>query len=252
MTTYYETRRDTRCVLTHQIIEEAMSLNSDIVIVDGSRDPAIADSFRERGAIVFPQQERGMAASRREVFSHAGNYLTYPNRALPFCYVWMEEKPDLVRSIPLLFAPLIAGEADIVIAKRLSMETWPTFQQESEARANAAYRDAIGWDYDPMFGPVAFTQRVVLLFASCYPTLWGVSAYAAGYIQHFAPLYAYYEGYGVTSVAVDCSYPEIQRQEEETTLVGEMLEKRRQQMEELSQGYHIACRHLRIGKYRNA
>lgn len=257
MTSWHKTTQDTRCVLTHQIIEEAASKNYPVVIVDGSDDPAIAESFRERGAIVFPQQERGMGPSRREVFAHAGqpsihlppmasmrDRITPMDWQAPIYFVWMEEKPDLVRSIPLLVAPLVAGEAEIVIAKRLSMETWPAFQQESETRANAAYREATGMDYDPMFGPVAFSFRMLRFFRECRPERYGVSPYAAGYIQHFAPLESIAAGYMTTSITVNCSYPEQQRQEEETVLNDAMREKRLAQETELSAGYPIAMRAL--------
>lgn len=180
MTSWHKTTQDTRCILTHQIIEKAASKGYFVVIVDGSDDPAIAQSFVDRGAIVFPQEERGMGPSRREVFAHAsqpsiylspmasvGDRIALLDWQSPIYFIWMEEKPDLVRSIPILTAPLVAGEADIVIAKRASMETWPAFQQESETRANTAYREATGLDYDPMFGPVAFTTKMLRFFRKC-------------------------------------------------------------------------------------
>ncbi len=156
----------------------------------------------------------------------------------------MEEKPDLVRSIPQLIKPLVKGEADIVIAKRASLVTWPAFQRESETRANAAYREATGFDYDPMFGPVALTLAMLPFFRECRPERYGVSPYAAGYIQHFAPLEAFTVGYRIASVTVDCSYPEEQRREEETVLNDAMREKRLAQETELSAGYPIAVRAL--------
>ena len=256
MTSYHQKPTDTRCILTHQIAEEAVPAGYKLVMVDGSPDPAIAKSFVDRGAIVFSQQEPGIGPSRREVFAHAGELST----AIPLTidvrdhtplfthslnyYVWMEEKPDLIRSIPQLIAPLIKGEADIVIAKRASMETWPAFQRESETRANAAYREATGLDYDPMFGPVAFTAKMLRFFVECTPERYGVSPYAAGYIQHFAPLEAIAARYLTASVTVDCRYPEQQRREEETALNDAMRKKRLAQETELSASYPIAVRAL--------
>jgi len=71
MTSYHQKPTDTRCILTHQIIEDAIPSGYAVVIVDGSDDPAIAQSFIDRRAIVHPQQEHGMGHSRREVFARA-------------------------------------------------------------------------------------------------------------------------------------------------------------------------------------
>lgn len=195
-TTYYQQESDLRNLLACRTIANAASAGYRILVVDGSRNPAIARGLRDRGAIVIPEEgeERGMGPSRRQVFSYAGQSLTYIQMygqyaTAPLYYIWTEpEKPDLVRCIPRLLEPLERGDADIVIAKRASLETWPAFQQESEARANAAYRDATGWDYDPMGGPVAFTLAMLRIFMTCRPERYGVSSDAAGYIQHFAPM----------------------------------------------------------------
>lgn len=252
MTSFYREVSELRCQLTAETVQNAFTkYKYPTVIVDGSPNPAVTRYLSHRlGAIVFAQQKPGMIASRREVFGHAKEFIlaSVIRKEDTEIILWTEEKPDLIRSIPFLIAPLVAGEADIVIAKRTpeALATWPLFQQESETRANAAYREATGIDHDPMFGPVAFTLEVVDFFINCHPERYGVSPFAAGYIQHFAALEALAAGKKVVSVTVDCRYPPQQREEEETILNDAMREKRQRQMEELSEGYRIAARALGI------
>lgn len=259
-TTRYGDTWDLRYVLACQTTAFASYAGYRVIGVDGSPNLTVALGLRRWGAIVIPEEgeERGMGPSRRQAFSYAGTSLAYlkspfANLEAPLYYVWLElEKDDFVRCIPQLIEPLACGEADIVIPKRASLVTWPEFQQQSEARANAAYRDATGWDYDPMGGPVAFTHDMLQFFMTCRPEYYGVSPYAAGYIQHFAPMEAHAAGHRIMSVTVDYRYPEAQRRKEETTLSEDMRKKRLTQENELSAGYHICANALGIGAYRRS
>lgn len=250
MTSFYRETSDLRCQLTAETIQNAYTAGYPTVIVDGSQNPAVTRYLDGKpGALVFGQQEPGTGSSRREVFAHAKEFILASTRGGDReAILWTEEKPDIIRSIPLLIAPIIAGEADIVIPKRTpeALTTWPQFQQESETRANTAYREATGLDFDPMFGPVMFSLEVADFFINCHPERYGVSPFAAGYIQHFAALEAIAAGKQAVSVTVDCRYPPAQREEEETLFNDAMREKRRMQEEELSDGYHIYSRALGI------
>lgn len=249
MTSFYREVSDLRCRLTGETITNARGRGYTVAIVNGSSNFDIARYLWRAGGLVFAQRDPGMAASRREVFARTKELFLASKQPQERCIIqWTEEKPDLIRSIPLLVAPLIAGEADIVIAKRTpeALQTWPLFQQESEARANAAYRETTGLDFDPMFDPVMFSLAVADFFINCHPERYGVSPFAAGYIQHFAALEALAAGKRVVSVTVDCRYPAAQREEEETLLNAAMREKRLMQEKELSDGYHIYARALGI------
>ncbi len=124
-----------------------------------------------------------------------------------------------------------------------SWESYPGFQVASEQEANAVYAEATGKQFDPMFGPVAFHNNVAHYFDGCNPEQFGA---ADGYIQHYAPLEAMAKGCVVTSVPVDFFYPSVQKAEEESGFREEMLEKRKSQLEQLSAGYRLAAKALRL------
>ncbi len=256
MTSFYRNEMELRCQQTAEIIRDATRAGYQTVIVDGSPNPAVGKYLRELGALVFPQQEPGMGASRREVFAWAKAHLGTHRKDEVRIIVWTEEKPFIVEQIPRIIKPILNNGYVGVIAKRSeeSFHTWPQFQAESEQQANAAYNEATRRDSDPMFGPVAFDASHADIFSNCHPERYGVPAFAAGYIQHFGMLEIMMEGFYqaawfvADSEPLDVVYPPAQRKEEETALISEMLEKRRRQMEELSEGYRIAALALDLNR----
>ncbi len=241
-TTFYKSRSETRFHLACQLIGNTVGAGYDVLVVDGSPDPAVGQALKKIGANVHPQKTQSMGGSRRELFRLAVNA---NNGWQPGIFVWTEpEKVDIVRSIPKITAPLECSEADIVIPSRTqgSWESYPGFQVVSEQKANATYLEVTGKSFDPMFGPVAFSSKVAECFALCNPTeQFGATD---GYIQHFAPLTAMKEGYKVISVPVDFYYPLVQRVEEESGFREEMLKKREAQLSQLATGYRLAAKSL--------
>ena len=154
-------------------------------------------------------------------------------------YLWTEpEKPDLVRSIPQIVAPLETKEADIVIAGRTeeSIKTYPEFQIESEMRMNRVYAEATGLcDADPTFSPVAFTREMLPYFANCNPPEQYGDGTHDNYIQLYAPLVAMAQGHKATTVFVECFYPLAQKREKEGGgLLNPMREKRKMQSDTIT------------------
>lgn len=250
MTTFYESPDVLRCQQAAETVVLAREAGYETVIVDGSENPAVAEYLRQAGALVYSQFRPGMGTSRREAIEHAKRLIDLPVRwglLRLNTIVWTEEKPFIVREVPKIIAPLLNGDAIAVIAKRstASFSTWPSFQAESEQEANAVYNEATGRASDPMFGPVAFLIGFSSYFSQCRPEVYGVLPFASGYIQHFGMLELIAAGFRVAdSEPLDVTYPPAQKAEEETALVGEMREKRRHQMEELSASYPIAVRAL--------
>lgn len=180
-----------------------------------------------------------MGPARRELFGLAGDYSAD-------IFFWTEEKPDIVRLIPQIVAPLEQGEADIVIPSRTeeSWNSYPDFQIESEKAANAVYAEVVGRPFDPMLGPVAFTRAMLHYFAECNPAV----RFGAPdtYTHHIAPLVAMAEGARVVSVFVDFHYPSVQKAEELATFNDVIREKRKWQSDGCSASYRSAAKALKL------
>ncbi|OGZ96933.1 MAG: hypothetical protein A3J10_02240 [Candidatus Sungbacteria bacterium RIFCSPLOWO2_02_FULL_54_10] len=250
-TSWYPDTDDVRCQQMGEVATLTREAGHYMALVDGSKNPDVAAFLKACGTLVFAQREPGMASSRREAFAHAKEILLelphiHQGRRIVF---WTEEKPYIVEKIPAIIEPLLCGSAEACIAKRSqsSFRTWPWFQAESEQGANAAYNEATGRNSDPMHGPVAVLIEFADVLINCYPERYGVLPFAAGYIQHFALMEMMASGCIVAdSEPLDVIYPPLQKMKEETALLDAMLEKRRQQKEELSESYRIAARTLGI------
>ncbi len=241
-TTFYKSTEETRFHLASQLIGNAVAAGYDVLVVDGSPNPAIREAFTRIGARVYAQTARGMGPSRRELFQQAADLRGYSRAEV---FVWTEpEKTDLIRLIPQLVERLTHKDADIIIPERTeaSWQSYPAFQVVSEQKANAAYIQATGKRYDPMFGPVAYRGDVARYFVGCNPN--AQFGAADGYIQHYAPLSAMAEGCKVERLEVDFYYPSVQRAEEESSLRDEMLVKREAQLSQLALGYGLAAKAL--------
>ena len=234
-TTLYRSVEETRFHLACQMIGNAVAMNYNVVVFDASPS-VIREAFQRIGADIHRSKNKGMGPERRELFKFARDLDSE-------IFVWTEpEKIDLVRLVPKIIESIKNGEADIVIPSRTerSWQSYPNFQISSEQEANAVYAEIIGKNFDPMFGPVAFRGNMVDYFAYCNPTeQFGA---ADGYIQHFAPIEAMANDYEVISVPVDCFYPSVQKAEEESMLLEEMVKKRKWQFDQLVAGYRLAAK----------
>lgn len=250
--TFYR-KMDLRFQLACQTVEKATAAGHTVVIVDGSPTEIIREELRKRGAHVFLQRHEGMGASRREAFFHAGEVAG--NLGIK-TFLWTEpEKHSIVPFIPEIVEPLECRNPRIVIPKRSKngMETWPTFQQESEREANDAYATATGLHgFDPMFGPVAWSRKWHWAFTLCNPKLnaWEVPD---TYVQHYAPLWALHNSrIRPVSVEIDMEYPEEQRKEEEAVENTAIRAKRTEQLRTLKEAYYFLGTRLSLREILNA
>jgi hypothetical protein len=257
-TTFYKSTSELRFELACQFVTEAKTAGYPVVIVDGSPIKEVAGRLRELGAIVFPQLHKGMGPSRREVFFHAEQVAVggFESSFDVFDYyrsiLWTEiEKVDIIRSIPQLVFPIENRQADIAIAQRSkkSWGSWPEFQQRSEQQANAIYNEVFGTEnFDPMFGPVAFSIEMAKYFVLRLNQEFGKrhmptrALVQDTYVQHYAPIVAKFAGERVRSVEIDMIYPPAQRVEEEGLLDDEMRKKRIWQMETLTEAYRAIAK----------
>ncbi|MDP1706571.1 MAG: hypothetical protein Q8L36_02010 [bacterium] len=236
-TTCYKSRTELRFHLACQTIGNAIGSGYQVVVVDGSPNPQIAESFRRIGANVWDQEGSTMGASRREAFSIAKGFN-------PDIVVWIEpEKVDLIRHIDQLTLPIVIGSADVVLMQRtlISWHSYPEFQQESEVQANGTFFQQTGKRLDIMSGPIAFRRDALDIFANCNPDSFGGFD---TYIQHIAVMKAMNDGFRVSETPIDFLYPLAQRLEDEAS--PEMATKRRHQLAECAANYLAAASHLRL------
>ena len=235
--TFYPKPEGTRFCLACLTIGNALAAGHKVVVVDGS--PAnIGECFKSLGALVFPQHHRGLGSAKRQSAFHALEVAMAENLDI----ILMDEaEKDLSMVIPELIAPIISGEAGVCVLGRTeeAWKSWPEFQQKSEQAANAVFAKVTGKELDIMMGPVAFSWDFVHFFVSNDPKAAGVDD---NYIQHYGTLSAIKNGVPVVGVKTDWRYPEVQRAEESTALVGAMLAKRQAQLDKLTHAYPILWR----------
>lgn len=235
--TFYPKPEGIRFNLACQTIKNALTAGHRVVVVDGS--PAdVGEHFKNLGALVFSQHHKGLGSAKRQSAFHAQEMVMAEDRSI----ILMDEaEKDLSVVIPELIAPIMSGEAGVCVLGRTeeAWKSWPEFQQKSEQAANAVFAKVTGKELDIMMGPVAFSWDFVHFFVSNDPKAAGVDD---NYIQLYGTLSAIKNGVPVVGVKTDWRYPEVQRAEESTVLVGAMLEKRQAQLDKLTHAYPILWR----------
>jgi hypothetical protein len=124
-----------------------------------------------------------MGASRRQAFFEASEIMKSLRSNKEKVIVWLEpEKIDLIRQIPQIVRPILLREADVVIPSRLpiSLNSYPTFQIESEQKGNKLFADTAGVELDVYFGPVAASLEASYLIIMFDP-------YEAGVVDTYIP-----------------------------------------------------------------
>jgi hypothetical protein len=167
--------------------------------------------FRDLGATVVVQEVgRPHGAERRRLAKIA--------REMGATHaLWTEEKPYLLRHVLAAIGWMKERDAQALLFNRSaeSWQSWPVIQQKSEPMCNDFYNALFGVEgetFDPMLGPVMLDRRGLERYATCDPTVYGVSD---TYPNLFAPLAIRANGGYVTSLEVDITYPPEQRAEEE-------------------------------------
>lgn len=214
-TTFYKSQSELRYTLTCEFIKAVIVKHYKIIIVDDSPDPTIAQSFRDLGAEVFPQVDKGLGASRRELFRHAGSLMSINHE--PFFVLWVEpEKVDFANHLEAILAPFIDETIDLVMPKReenIYRLTYPDYQYFSEHSANSIYQKLFGPDNaDPFFGPIAYKSTVKQYFEHLKVGDYGLAD--DGYLQLYGQAIA--KSYGAKAVVVEIPfhYPPEQKTEE--------------------------------------
>ena len=124
--------------------------------------------------------------------------------------VWIEpEKHPFVDSIEKVAKPIREGKADLVIAERKSLESYPPIQQLCEKLGNHFFAMYTGLQADVWFGPHAMNRKYAEVFL----------AYNGHYGDRWDAIYtpimrAITGGLRIEKVAVDYIHPAEQTQTE--------------------------------------
>lgn len=158
-TTWYESPDDLRIKLAVKTIQEAKKYEHKIVVVDSSSE-VVKDAFQKNGAIVFPQKEKGMGASRRQVIREAVK-VAGEERVV----AWLEpEKHTFIPFLGMIASAMESQSADLAIPRRKNLKSYPLYQQYAEKMGNEAFRLCTGWDLDIWFGPRVFRPVIAHFF----------------------------------------------------------------------------------------
>lgn len=190
------------------------------VLVDTETD----GQFKDLGARLLyetPGVQTTLGEKRRLLFAAAKEYIIQSG-AGNGVVVWSEpEKVDFAKDIHAVAAPIIAGDADIVLPRRMSLTSYPTWQQPWEETGNRMLSKVIGKEFDYFFGPKACNIAATECFMqypkdATVPDLWD---------SIFAPLVdAVVQHLRIAEVPVSFTYPKSQRDTEENDIL--ILKKR--------------------------
>jgi glycosyltransferase involved in cell wall biosynthesis len=188
-------------------IRKATDLGYAVVVVDGGSPEELLKELEEYGALLFSEEQEGMGPGRRQAIREA--YGLERN-----VIVWTEpEKEGYIPEIAKTVKPIIEGNADMVIPKRKSLESYPLTQQHTETFINLYWKDMTGTDLDIIFGPRTWKRDMSHYFLD-YD-----GEYGDRWDSIFIPVVnAVFDGKRVVGVEVDYTHPKKQTEIEEHDL----------------------------------
>lgn len=236
-TTFYPSKDVLRYKIALKTISNAINAGYKILVLDDSPYEAhIPEEFEKLGAIVFKQTEKGLGNSKREIFS-LGKRECESNGYK--AVLWLEpEKDDIVRFIPHIAEPIIKNQADISIPFRteISWNSYPFFQIQSEREGNLALAKILNRsDLDCYFGPIAYSKDSIKYILNMKPVDIGNGKIIDNYIPQYTTTLALRYGARIASVPVDFLYNPKQKYEEDVAMKDEFINKRKQQLFEVSE-----------------
>lgn len=131
-----------------------------IVVVDASPDKRVTQALEQAGAIVFKAQDPGMGPSRRQALQEAAKIAGQDG-----ILAWLEpEKATFVPFLAEVVKYLLSQQADIVIPRRKSLESYPEFQQHFEWLNNYIFQIYTERDLDHCVGVRVFRSDITPFF----------------------------------------------------------------------------------------
>jgi glycosyltransferase involved in cell wall biosynthesis len=171
-TTFYkDTLADkNRSTLALNLAQEAKKEGYELIVVDGGSSDEFLENLRSTGAHLFKENKGGMGVGRRQAIREA---LTSQKPVL----AWVEpEKGPYISQIAKTARPILMGEADLVVPRRESLDSYPTAQRYGEPLGNTALKNLTGLDIDYFFGPKTWHNQMTPYFLNYdgkpYGDLW--------------------------------------------------------------------------------
>jgi hypothetical protein len=165
--TFNKTADDVRALLCYQTVKNARECGYDILVVDGSPCEEFRSELSHLGAMLVDEDTKGMTmgAARRQAVRE-GSSFAGPDGA----WFWLEpEKCTIVELMKPAFDLVLEDKADLVLVRRESLESYPLFQQYSEAVGNIGWAMATGKAYDMFCGVRGGNAKVVPYFMKYDP-----------------------------------------------------------------------------------
>ena len=210
-TTLVKSPDDVRAQLALKTCLTAGELGYSLVVVDGGSSTLFRGLLTDTGALVVPQQEPGMGASRRQALNIA---LTLGADVI---VAFEPEKHTLVPLLGPCLEPLLNGDADMVIPRRKSLDSYPEYQRWSERAGNEVLGKILGrQDLDMFFGPRIMNATVAAHMAT-YNGQCGLNTYGDNWEIMYVPVLQLLRQSSVRirSVVVDYHHPPEQFCEED-------------------------------------
>lgn len=192
-----------RSNLAIEMIQNAQEKKYEIVIVDYNSSEIFLEKLKKMSANVIKLNENGFGKSKRLVISKALErgeiiVLTEP------------EKISLIDFIPQLISPIETGEAELVIPRRKSLSSYPSFQQNTEEKLNKKWFYITHTNFDISFGPRVLNSKSAFFFLNY------TGIYGDRWESIFLPVIdAIKAGIKIKEVEINYIHPRIQTEYEE-------------------------------------
>jgi len=136
----------------------ALDLGIPVISVDGGSTEEWQNKLVSNGVKILPQMGKTMGAARRQgicaALAKGADVVVYSEL----------EKISFISEIPKLAQMLIQESAAMVIPRRLSLESYPFIQRNTETLGNMFWTKLTGVDLDTMFGPRIFSRDAARYF----------------------------------------------------------------------------------------
>jgi glycosyltransferase involved in cell wall biosynthesis len=189
-----------RADIAEQTLRSAVERGYEIIVVDGGSPEGLLTEFKDLGAHVYAQEQKGMGNGRRQGFGLA------LETEKPVIARTEIEKVHYIPEIWKTGLPILGKEADLIIPRRNSLESYPRFQQLCEEAGNLYASEVTGRHLDLWFGPRTGSREI---FGGPFMKYNG--EFGDKWESIFMPvLNALLNGKRVMEVEVDYTHPESQ------------------------------------------
>lgn len=155
--TYYDLKTESGRVRFKQSINSIRKINefgAQIIIVDGGSSDEVLDTFKDLKVSIYVKPELSMAQSRKLSLSLA-------NQTNKKIIVSVDlEKDSFFDHIYDVCLPVFNEEADMIIPKRKSLDSYPLFQAECELLGNYFFKNITGKSVDVWFGARVYHRKL--------------------------------------------------------------------------------------------